>query len=323
MNKARNVIINISIVLLTVLAGIVFVSQVGPRFDIYIFPPSPQRYVKMALGKMENGIYAQGDRWMQAKRNAAAEAEDCKNYEETYALLRKALAVAGGKHSALLAQQSNQSAAQEQQMPTVCVDANDILVITLPPYSAASQEALMYAEKVITALRERSYAGIVVDLRDNVGGDMGPMIAALSPLLPDGQLMSFNIRGRLMPVTLKDGSVYGGGTPLTVDAFKVTDAPIAVLQNELTASSGEMTLLAFRGLAHVKTFGSPSAGYCSCNTSFNLYDGALLQLTTGTVKSRTGEEFCEDAIEPDVAADSPMTAAKEWILRTQSIKATK
>ena len=198
-------------------------------------------------------------------------------------------------------------------MPTVEVGADDILVITIPPYCSSSKMAQPYAEKVITALKERFCKGVVVDLRGNIGGDMGPMIAALSPLLPDGQMLFFNIRGRLQPVILKEGRTSGGGSPMNVESFKVKDIPIAVLQDSLTASSGEMTLIAFRGLANVKTFGSPTAGYCSCNTSFTLYDGAVMQLTTGVVQARTGEEFCEDPILPDVSTDNPVDVAKSWI----------
>ncbi|MCR5423970.1 MAG: S41 family peptidase [Bacteroidales bacterium] len=314
MNKVKVTAIIVVAVLVAALAGWLLLSRVAPRFGIYLFPPSPQRYAELALDKMENGIYASGEEWNRARSVALAEVESCRSYEETHDVLRRALAVAGGKHSALLTPESLQSAAQEQLLPTVEVDGDGILMVTIPPYSSSSSMAHEYADKVLAALKERQYAGIVVDLRDNVGGDMGPMLAALSPLLPDGQLMAFNINGRQRPVMLDGGHVAGGGTPMTVEDFKVEGVRMAVLQNGQTGSSGEMTLLAFRGLGMARTFGEPSAGYCSCNDLFRLYDGCVMQLTTGTVRARTGEEFCEDPIAPDVLSDNPVAAAKAWIL---------
>ena len=97
------------------------------------------------------------------------------------------------------------------------------------------------------------------------------------------------------------------------DPFKVTGVCVAILQDDRTASSGEAALLCFRGFDCVRTFGTATAGYCSCNNVIKLYDGAEMLLTMGTDIARTGEEFCEDPIEPDEASDEPELSAAEWI----------
>ena len=84
-----------------------------------------------------------------------------------------------------------------------------------------------------------------------------------------------------------------------------------------TASSGEATLLCFRGLDNVRTFGVPTAGYASANVPYTLTDGYRLVITTSCDKARTGEVFCDDPIEPDVETDTPLEDAVSWIATSQ------
>jgi peptidase, S41 family len=90
-------------------------------------------------------------------------------------------------------------------------------------------------------------------------------------------------------------------------------APVAILTSNVTASSGEATLLSFRGLENTRTFGQPSAGYASGNLIIDMPDGAGLMVTTANDVARTGEEFSEDPIAPDVSTDRPEQAATEWL----------
>lgn len=195
--------------------------------------------------------------------------------------------------------------------------SDEILMIRLPEFAGDSKAGAEYSKTVNDAIRQYAnyIKGVIIDLRGNTGGDMGPMVAAVSPLLEDGVLMNFGIKGTLRPVILDKDCVSGGGSNVTIeDSFKVTGVPVAILQDDMTASSGEATLLCFRGLAYVKTFGTATAGYCSCNNVIKLCDGAKMLLTMGTDIARTGEEFCEDPIEPDEPADEPELSAVEWIL---------
>ena len=157
--------------------------------------------------------------------------------------------------------------------------------------------------------------GVIIDLRGNTGGDAGPMLAACAPLLPNGTLLSFDVSGMCTDAVLTDDSVSGAGSAVSFKTEKKTGVPVAILQDEMTASSGEITLLAFRGLDYVKTFGKASAGYCSCNNVYKLYDGARLLVTIGKTVTRTGEVICEDPIQPDVECDGPRQEAVNWILQ--------
>lgn len=293
------------------------VVKYGPYFNFYIAPPSTQKYVQIALDAMGNGIYANGEEWEAKKASVLEEAKNRRDYADTYDLLNEALAVAGGKHSMLVVPEDGETdaASAEQEIPTVTMDEQGIMYVKLPGF-LGTDGAQQYADTVVGYVKENPerIKGVIVDLRDNTGGNLGPMVAALSPFLPDGELLSFRIMGSDRPVVLSEGTVTGGGSNLTVEAVKVSEVPVAILQNEWTASSGEAALLAFRGLDYAKTFGEPTAGYCSCNMTYSLYDGAIMQLTVGSNVARTGQEFCEDPIVPDVESETPQESAKEWIL---------
>ena len=107
------------------------------------------------------------------------------------------------------------------------------------------------------------------------------------------------------------------GEQTSTSAAKVNDLPIAVLQDDLAASSGEAVLTAFRGLDNVQSFGIPSAGYSSANAIHSLYDGALIVLTGSVYVDRDGVNLDERAIEPaiEVAGSLAGQAAVEWLNR--------
>ena len=312
MKKILKVLLVIIIVFVLAAAGLVL--KFGPNYGLYILPPSVEQYVEGAMKFADFGIYAEGKEWKEAKASAIEKAAECESYEETYPIIQEALSVAGGKHSKLITKEQSGEWAEEQLLPECDFDGG-ILYVKLPPYSMESGESKEYTDIVINAIKDNgdSIKGVILDLRDNTGGDMGPMVAAVSPLIPDGVLMQFDVSGRRMDVTLSEGTVNGGGSTTTVENLNKLSVPVAILQNELTASSGEATLICFKGLDNVRTFGAATAGYCRTNTVRKMYDGAVIQLTVGSDVDRQGNMYCEDPIEPDVPADDPLKEAKEWI----------
>lgn len=317
MKKAIKIILILAIVIIIGL-GAAFVFIYGPNFGIYIKKPSAQEYVQQAVNFMDGqGIYSDTDEWKTVRAETLEKAESASSYEDTYDLINTALKTVGGKHSKLIKPDENMGGSDTAKQPECNMRDDGILVIRLPEFTGDSDAGMSYANTVYGEIRKcaDSIKGVIIDLRGNTGGDMGPMVAAVSPFLPDGELMNFGIKGTYHPVTLENGCVNGGGSSVTLEEpFKVSGVPVAILQDDMTASSGEATLICFRGLDNVKSFGSATAGYCSSNNVIKLYDGATMLLTMGTDIARTGEEFCEDPIEPDVATDEPEIAAAEWIL---------
>ncbi len=303
---------------LIIAAALTVVAKYGPDFGLYLVPPSAERYGKDALATIgKNGIYSGSDEWKSTYEECLKMIENAESYEDTYPAIKKALSVGGGKHSMLMTKSESQSTSDsyDEVLPTVSLDG-DIAIIKLPDFLGTAEAGRKYAKVAEDFIHENrdKIKGVVLDLRGNTGGDMGPMATAVSSLLPDGELMYYHYRSYDVPVTLKDGVISNAGTGgKSLYPDEKLKVPVAILTDGMTASSGEALTLCFRGLENVKTFGAPTAGYTSVNMLYSLYDGAQMYLTVAFDKARTGEIFKETSIEPDVATDSPLEAALEWL----------
>lgn len=318
-NRKLRIALGICIPLALIIAAtLTVVAKYGPDFGLYLVPPSAERYGKDALATIgKNGIYSGSDEWKSTYEECLKMIENAESYEDTYPAIKKALSVCGGNHSILMTKSESQSTSDsyDEVLPTVSLNG-DIAVIKLPDFLGTAEAGRKYAKVAEDFIHENrdKINGVVLDLRGNTGGDMGPMATAVSSLLPDGELMYYHYRSYDVPVTLKDGVISNAGTGgKSLYPDEKLKVPVAILTDGMTASSGETLTLCFRGLENVKTFGAPTAGYTSVNMLYSLYDGAQMYLTVAFDKARTGEIFKETSIEPDVATDSPLEAALEWL----------
>lgn len=318
-NKKLRIALGICIPLIIIIAAaLAVVIKYGPTFGFYLVPPSAETYGKNALSTIDkNGIFAGNDEWKNTYNECLKMIENAKNYDDTYDAIRKALSVGGGKHSMLMTKSESQDTTEsyDEVLPTVSLDG-DIAIIKLPDFLGTAEAGQKYAKVAEDFIHENrdKIKGVVLDLRGNTGGDMGPMATAVSSLLPDGELVYYHYRSYDIPVTLKNGVVSNAGTGgKSLYPEEKLNVPVAILTDDMTASSGEALTLCFRGLERTRTFGAPTAGYTSVNMLYNMYDGAQMYLTVAFDKARTGEIFKETSIEPDVATDSPLEAALEWL----------
>lgn len=310
---------------IAIVAGIWFFGpMLGTMFlgkPIFVVT-TPQRYANFAFDVAEmQGIYADTEEFQQTLQIAREEIKAVDSVADTYPIIEKVLKAAGGKHSNLLAPNENTpGVAEDTTMPTVTRDKG-IATIVLPGVWSGPV-GQQYADTAASGLAKETVdaCGVIVDLRDNTGGDMGPMLAGVSSLLPNGTVLSFKSRANTSHVMIDGGSVTGGGTPITVASTSKFTGPVAVLVDKETASSGEATMLSFRGLENSKSFGQPTAGYASANIFIDMPDGAGLMLTTAKDVARTGEEFAEDPVQPDVVTDNPEDEAKAWLTQQCKVK---
>lgn len=318
-NKKLRIALGICIPLIIIIAAaLAVVMKYGPTFGFYLVPPSAETYGKNALSTIDkNGIFAGNDEWKSTYNECLKMIENAKSYDDTYDAIKKALSVGGGKHSMLMTKSESQDTTEsyDEVLPTVSLDG-DIAIIKLPDFLGTAEAGQKYAKVAEDFIHENrdKIKGVVLDLRGNTGGDMGPMATAVSSLLPDGELVYYHYRSYDIPVTLKNGVVSNAGTGgKSLYPDEKLNVPVAILTDDMTASSGEALTLCFRGLENTRTFGAPTAGYTSVNMLYNMYDGAQMYLTVAFDKARTGEIFKETPIEPDVATDSPLEAALEWL----------
>jgi C-terminal processing protease CtpA/Prc len=265
-----------------------------------------QRYVRQAVFLMDKlGLFAEGPSWKAAKTEALQATPT--NMEEAQDIVRAALKVAGGKHSFIYAADDvREDAVKEWEKPDVQVE-DGIAIFKLPPFSGNNEEGMKYAQAVLGGVPD-DVRGVVIDLRGNTGGNMYPMIAAVHRFLPDDVVLRFRSRKRTQELTAAF-IVRGAG----VQSMDPIDCPVALLTDEMTASSGEATLICFRGLEKARVFGAPTAGYASANSPFPMPDGSKLVLTISCDVARTGEEFCDDPIAPDVLTETPLEDALAWL----------
>ena len=181
-------------------------------------------------------------------------------------------------------------------------------------YNGPAQAPL--ADSLQAALRRLEAAGAcgwIVDLRNNGGGNIWPMLAGIGPLLGDS----------VVAVSTSDAgtyrSVYANGTaaqagPGTAHqvftrvsspvVLRNPGAPVAVLINGATGSSGAGIAIAFRGRPRTRFFGEPAADNTTVNRNVALSNGAELIVTTGVMGDRTGRRYGVP-LEPDETVAMP------------------
>jgi hypothetical protein len=203
-----------------------------------------------------------------------------------------------------------------QRVRSVVVTANgDNAPEALQRYALALHRALVTGPRA---------CGYVIDLRGNGGGNMMPMLAGLGVLLGNGPVGGFVakeggedwiIRRNLLLLRSAQGSEQvalrlTGWQPMADGARR----PVALLIDGGTASSGELTAIAFAGRANMATFGAHSFGASTATSGFRLRDGANLVIVDSQVRDRTGRRY-PDGLAPDHATDPTAApeAARRWV----------
>ncbi|MEM6298380.1 MAG: S41 family peptidase [Bacteroidota bacterium] len=173
--------------------------------------------------------------------------------------------------------------------------------------NAVSGMDIGFAETIQREISRQNTAeniGWVVDLSQNGGGNMYPMLAGVSPLLDDG-IIGYFIDPDNEQISWEQNrgviSVMGNAViSMSRDIELINpEAKIAVIVGRNTASSGEATLISFLGSERVRTFGEPSCGLSTANQGFNLSDGGALYLTVSTMADRNKTLYGE-MVAPDV-----------------------
>ena len=202
--------------------------------------------------------------------------------------------------------------------------------VTLPAFAGGGAAADAYADRLFRQVAAGAgYAcGYVVDLRGNTGGNIWPMLIGLSGLLGDGPQGLFrtadgqDISYALMQsgaAVITDGPNAGvvlataqGWRPMP----ELAGAPVAVLVDDGTASSGEGVALAFVGRPFTRSFGARTYGVASANEGYALSDGVSLVVTVALMRDPTGATH-PDGYAPDEAVDpageAPVQAALAWL----------
>jgi carboxyl-terminal processing protease len=244
---------------------------------------------------------------------------------------------AGDKHSFFISAAAAKSSSKREKRapdPAAHYIGSGIALITVPfCFNDQKSKDIRYANTIREQIRKvdtrNNISAWIIDLRNNIGGNMWPMLAGLNALIEDGTVGYFinpsskseqpwpSYNGKLMFPNAK------------IDGYKVRrrDIKIALLIDSMTASSGEMTAVSFIGLPNVKVLGQPSAGYTTANTTYYLSDGTMFNLATSYIADRNRKPYMEK-ITPDIflssfddnGVEEAVKIIKEWMRQTGKIE---
>lgn len=305
--------------------------------------PSPEAQVQILDLLERQALYRDRVDWPATRTRLQAVQGDP---AQRLVLLREAIALSTGRHGVwTTTQRQSESLARTQRAGAAAVDrakATDAVdarigwvVIegyastpgTTPQekYRQDIQRAARW-QQVISSKDDGARCGWIVDLRDNGGGNMWPMLLGMAPLLRTSVLNNEDV-GTFESAqgpkrwTLTATAVQLAGKPLLDSgqsgyALRQPGAPVAVLFGPRTGSSGEASVLAWRGRAQTRSFGQPTAGVSTGNVGHILADGSRLLLTTTVMQDRDGRGDGLK-IEPDQYTEgdaATLAAAQQWLL---------
>jgi carboxyl-terminal processing protease len=170
--------------------------------------------------------------------------------------------------------------------------------VRVPQIGGAGVATADSIHSAVRMLDSTGACGWIVDLRGNGGGNMWPMLAGIGPLLGDTIVGSFGESAAAdrwfyrdgISANLKANGSRDTAARITVPPYRLKDpnAPVAILFDGITASSGEALAVAFRGRPNTRSFGSISAGAATANRGSRLPDGANMVVTADFMTDRRG-----------------------------------
>lgn len=193
-------------------------------------------------------------------------------------------------------------------------------------------------QQFMRAQDRNAVCGWIVDLRRNAGGDLWTYLAALGPLLGQGNLGGFAYAdGKHDTWTNENGNINWAGNvrqESTVEggvyALKQPNAPVALLVRRSTIAAGELVAVAFQGRENVRVIGEPTGGVATLTDHTPLSDGAQLFVSGAYGMDRSGKTY-DKPIPPDETVktdwtkfgtddDAVIAAARAWLANQPGCK---
>ncbi|MEM6772370.1 MAG: S41 family peptidase, partial [Bacteroidota bacterium] len=204
---------------------------------------------------------------------------------------------------------------------------DEVAYLAMPSMGSGHQPTLnAFADSLqglIARLDTEKTTGWILDLRSNDGGNCWPMLAGVGPLLGEGVCGYFQDPdgSHAEAWSYQDGKSYQGmAERVSTRGYRLFNpsAKVAILIGRSTASSGEVTATAFIGHPRARSFGQPTAGYATTNTTCSMSDGAMIILTVSVYGDRNKKPV-EESIIPDELVqleegeDTALAAALRWL----------
>jgi len=181
-------------------------------------------------------------------------------------------------------------AAERLQTVTAQVEDGTIGYLRLAGFDDGTQAALAAAVQDLRQQTAGKLSGLVIDLRNNPGGNFQDAVAAANAFLDKGDIAL--VKGR-QPDSLKHIAATPG------DLAK--GLPIVALVNGGTADEAELVAGALQDNRRAILLGSKTFGESAIETLIPLASGGAIRLTTTRFTTPDGREIEGKGIEPDLA----------------------
>ncbi|MVM36170.1 peptidase S41 [Spirosoma sp. HMF4905] len=267
--------------------------------------------------------------WSSFTQQVNAKLQGAQSIADTYPAIQLALTLLGDNHSSYTTATGTllygtRSISCSDGAPTPVPANPKIGYVKVSGFSGSGTAATVFAESIQASIKQAdtdSIRGWIVDLRGNTGGNMWPMLAGIGPILgegvagyfidPDGNATSWAYQ--------KGASIIDQTQQVSVETpytLRKSNPKVAVLTDRATASSGEAITISFKNRSNTRSFGTSTCGLSTTNSSMVLSDGAILNLTQGTLADRTKTLYGQQ-VQPDETYYSATAVDKAvaWVLQ--------
>ena len=156
-------------------------------------------------------------------------------------------------------------------------------------------------EEEIEELMEAGAQGIIIDLRNNLGGVLDDAVAVCDLFMDDGIIVMVKGRSGENERTSTFNAKEGG----------LVDIPLVVLVNEFSASASELVAGCLQENGRAVLVGNTTFGKGTVQTIQELSNGAGLKLTTANYLLPSGKSINEVGVEPDLAVELDLEAEED------------
>ena len=156
-------------------------------------------------------------------------------------------------------------------------------------------------KNAVETLQSEGMEDVVIDLRDNPGGNLSTVVDIMDYILPEGMIVYTEVK-------------YGHREEFTSDAKNVLDMPMTVLTNGYSASASEIFAGAIKDYQWGTLVGTTTYGKGIVQRVFDLGDGTAVKLTISKYYTPNGNNIHDIGIEPDVKVELPAEVYEDGVL---------
>ncbi len=174
---------------------------------------------------------------------------------------------------------------EEISVPTVegKLLPDNIGYIVISQFSEKTPDEL---QRVLGDFKKQGLKGVLLDLRDNPGGELQSVVKVSGNFIPEGPVVYIEYRG--------------GRTEMLPSGGNNLDLPLVVLVNEGSASAAEILAGAIKDTGSGTLVGQKTFGKGVVQTVFELDNGAGVKLTTARYLTPGKHDINKKGIIPDV-----------------------